>query len=156
VDPSFPGFVREIALNRKNIPGFDEYPYSLPVVKALDTLTFHPKVTFFVGENGSGKSTLVEAIARAVGMNAEGGGKNFYFSTRRSESTLGDHLTLVRGAEREKDCFFLRAESFSNVATEIENLGLDLGDYGDRSLQEQSHGESFLALMTHRFFGHGF
>ncbi|HZE97578.1 MAG TPA: AAA family ATPase [Planctomycetota bacterium] len=156
VDPPFPGYIREIRLKRTGIPGFENYPYSLPVVRTLGTLRLHPKVTFFVGENGSGKSTLLEAVANAVGMNAEGGGKNFFFATRRSDSDLGEHLIVVRGAEREKDCFFLRAESFYNVATEIEKLNLYLGDYGDRSLHEQSHGESFLALFTHRFFGRGF
>lgn len=155
-DPSFPGYIREVVLKRTKVPGFDAYPYSLPAIKTLESLHLHPKVTFLVGENGSGKSTLIEGVALAVGLNAEGGSKNFRFKTRSSESSLGEHLTLVRGFEREKDCFFLRAESFYNVATEIENLGLSLEEYGDKSLHEQSHGESFLALMTHRFLGRGF
>lgn len=104
---------------------------------------------------GSGKSTLVEAIAVAAGFNAEGGSRNFTFATRRSESELHRHLTLVRGSRRPTDGFFLRAESLFNVATEIENLGVRLDDYGGKSLHEQSHGESFLALAVHRFRGHG-
>ena len=155
-DPSFPGYIREIVLRRDQIPGFDAYPFSLPAVRNLDLLRFHPKVTFLAGENGSGKSTIVEAVAVAVGLNAEGGSKNFRFETRRSNSSLAEHLRVVRGFEREKDCFFLRAESFYNVATEIENLGLPLEDYGDKSPHEQSHGESFMALITHRFSGRGF
>ena len=155
-DATFPGYVREVIFRRSEVPDFDSYPFSLPAIRHLESLRLHPKVTFLVGENGSGKSTLVEGVAIAVGLNAEGGSKNFRFGTRRTESVLGEHLSIVRGFEREKDCFFLRAESFYNVATEIENLGLSLEDYGDRSPHEQSHGESFLALMTHRFVGRGF
>jgi predicted ATPase len=156
LDPSFPGYIREIALKRHKVPGFDSYPFSLPVVRNLETLAFHPKVTFLVGENGSGKSTLVEAVAMAMGLNVEGGSKNFRFATRSSESNLGEYLQIVRGCEREKDSFFLRAESFYNVATEIERLGVSLVDYGDKSPHAQSHGESFLAVITHRFAGRGF
>jgi predicted ATPase len=119
-------------------------------------------MTFFVGENGSGKSTLLEAIAVSVGFNAEGGTKNFRFGTRASHSDLHEHLRVAKGIRRPKDGFFLRAESFYNVATEIEKLdaepsfGPPVGaSYGGRSLHEQSHGESFLALVTNRFGGQG-
>jgi predicted ATPase len=117
-------------------------------------------VTFFIGENGSGKSTLIEAIAVAAGFNAEGGSKNFRFSTRCSESALSSYLRLARKASP-RDGFFLRAESYFNVGTEIERLDQEPGAppilpaYGGISIHEQSHGESFLALMTHRFRGHG-
>jgi predicted ATPase len=66
----------------------DRYPFNLPVLRGLEELVFHPKVTFFVGENGSGKSTLIEALAVAWGFNAEGGTKNFNFATRASHSQL--------------------------------------------------------------------
>lgn len=121
-------------------------------------LELHPKVTFFVGENGTGKSTLLEAIAAAAGFNPEGGTKNFRFSTRPSESTLHEALRLARGIRRPKNGYFLRAESFFNVATEIERLDAEPGggppiiwSYGGRSLHEQSHGESFFALFMNRF-----
>jgi len=154
-DPTFPGYIRENVLDPDKAGSFEAWPFSLPVVKTLSTLKLHPKVTFLVGENGSGKSTIIEAVADALGMNLEGGSKNFYFSTRSHESSLGEYLKIVRGAEREKDSFFLRAESFFNVATEIENLNLSVEEYGDKSPHRQSHGESFLALVTHRFFGKG-
>ena len=115
-----------------------------PAVRELRGLEFHPDVTFIIGENGCGKSTLLEAIAAAWGFNPEGGTVNFRFSTRASHSGLHTHLRLVKSTRRPKDGFFLRAESFFNVATDIE-----------RSLHEQSHGESFLALMLHRFGGNG-
>jgi len=112
-------------------------------------------VTLFAGENGSGKSTLVEAIAVAAGFNAEGGSRSVEVSTRASHSELHKHLRLVRGTRRPKTGYFLRAESFFNVATYIEDLerrypGIAAA-YGDVPLHERSHGESFIALVQHRF-----
>jgi predicted ATPase len=148
-------YLLEIGLKRDRIPGFDRYPFSLPALRHLESLTFHPKITFIVGENGSGKSTLLEAIAIAWGFNPEGGTRNFNFQTRTSHSPLHEVLKLVRGIHRAKDGFFLRAESFFNVASNIDDLGV-VGGYGGRSLHEQSHGESFLTLMIERFRGNGF
>jgi len=86
----------------------------------------------------------------ALGFNPEGGSENFRFSTKVSESSLHSYLRAVRGARRPKTGFFLRAESFFNVATMVDELGVQ-ASYGGRSLHEQSHGESFLALVTERF-----
>ncbi|WP_194818655.1 AAA family ATPase [Nocardia sp. XZ_19_385] len=156
-------YVRRAILDRHSVPSFEEYPFSLPVVRGLSELELHPRVTFLVGENGSGKSTLLEAVATAWGFNPEGGTKNFNFSTRGSHSGLNEHLRLVKSVHKPRDGFFLRAESFFNVATNIEDLDKQPGSgpplinsYGGVSLHEQSHGESFLALMMHRFGGHGF
>lgn len=155
-------FVSRVTLQRDKVDSFDRYPFCLPAVRALDRIDLHPKVTFFVGENGSGKSTLLEAIAVSLGFNAEGGSKNFQFGTRRSHSELHEFLRVAKGVKRPRDGFFLRAESFFNVATEIENLDAEpsfgprvINSYGGRSLHEQSHGESFLALVTERFGGQG-
>lgn len=154
-------YLLEIKLRRDTVDDFDQYPFSLPAIHDLDALELHPAVTFFVGENGSGKSTLLEAIATAWGFNPEGGTKNFSFTTRSSHSELHEHLRLVKGIKRAKDGFFLRAESYFNVGTEIERLDEDPGggriidSYGGRSLHEQSHGESFMSLMMHRFGGNG-
>ena len=115
-------------------------------------IKFHQNVTFFIGENGSGKSTLLEALAVCYGFNAEGGSKNFCFSTRPTEYELADALILSR-KNYPKDGFFLRAGSFYNVASNIEEIGVT--GYGDASLHEQSHGESFLSLFLHRFRGKG-
>jgi predicted ATPase len=150
------GFVRSVSLLRDRVPDFDRYPFDIPAIRTLDTLELHPKVTFFVGENGSGKSTLIEAIAGLAGFNAEGGSKNFQFATRRTESELRDVLRLTRGVRREQDGFFLRAESFFNAATYLDETDPALlASYGGKSLHAQSHGESFLALATHRFRGDG-
>ena len=135
----------------------DCYPFDLPAIRAIDTLRFHPKVTFFVGENGSGKSTLLEAIAVLCGLNPEGGSPNFTFRTRASHSALDEGLRLARPPAYPADSYFLRAESFYNLATEIERLDEGGGgrpisaSYGGTSLHEQSHGESFFALFRHRF-----
>jgi predicted ATPase len=155
-------YLSRVTLRRDKVDSFDRYPFSLPAVRTLDHIDFHPKLTYFVGENGSGKSSLLEAIAVALGFNAEGGTKNFSFGTRRSHSELCDYLRVAKGFRSPRDGFFLRAESFFNVATEIEKLDEEpsfgppiINSYGGRSLHEQSHGESFLALMTKRFGGQG-
>ncbi len=147
-------FVSRVTLQREKIDSFNRYPFSLPAIHSLDYIDLHPKITFLVGENGSGKSTLMEAIAVALGFNAEGGTKNFRFGTRESHSELHEYLRVAKGVRKPRDGFFLRAESFFNVATEIDNLDV-VDSYGGRSLHEQSHGESFLALMTNRFGGNG-
>lgn len=155
-------YISRIMLKRDKVATFEHYPFSLPAVRGLDQLTAHPKVTFFVGENGSGKSTLLEAIAVSMGFNAEGGSKNFRFGTRPSHSVLHEYLRIAKGVKRPRDGFFLRAESFFNVATEIERLDGEPGFgppvityYGHQSLHEQSHGESFMALLVNRFGGDG-
>jgi len=135
------------------------YPFTLPAVRALGAggLELDAGVTFFVGENGSGKSTLIEAMAVACGFNPEGGSQNFRFATRASESSLGDQLTLSWSGRKPRTGFFLRAESYYNVATEIERLDEDpyspplLPAYGGVSPHERSHGESFIDLVSHRF-----
>lgn len=147
-------FINAIRLKRESIPSFDAYPFSLSAVRALSRLEFSSPVTMLVGENGSGKSTLLEAVATAWGFNPEGGTLNFRFATRESHSTLHQFIVLEKGVRRPRDGFFLRAESFYNVATQIDGLGV-LGSYGGRSLHEQSHGESFLTLVMERFGGSG-
>lgn len=134
------------------------YPLTIPAINDLEKIRFHPDVTFLVGENGSGKSTLLEAVAIAMGFNPEGGSRNFNFSTRDSHSNLSDYLRTVKGIKRPRTGYFLRAESFFNVATEIENIdpGLIQLAYGGVSLHQQSHGESFMALLNHRFGANGF
>ena len=147
-------YLEQITLRRDIVPSFDEYPFCLAAVRELTSLKLHPKVTFLVGENSSGKSTLLEAIAVGMGFNAEGGTKNFNFATRRSHSNLSDFLRLAQGFRKPKDGFFLRAESFFNVATQVDEL--HVGEYyGGTSLHEMSHGESFMALMMNRFGGKG-
>ena len=139
----------------------DSYLFGLPIVKNLirkEQLSFKNKVTFFVGENGTGKSTLLEAIAVSFGFNAEGGTRNFSFSTAETHSDLYRYLTVVKGVKRPKGGFFLRAESFYNVATEIDKLDQIsplIDCYGGKSLHKQSHGESFMSLVLNRFGGNG-
>ena len=155
------GYIREIFLNRP-LPE-DSYLAALPALAPLragERLDLNAPVTFLVGENGSGKSTLLEGVAVAMGFNPEGGTRNFSFSTRDTHSALGDYLTVSRSAYP-RDGFFLRAESFYNTASYLEDayqaeLHLGTGThYGMRSLHAQSHGESFLALVQNRFGGEG-
>jgi predicted ATPase len=143
-----PLFVRSAQLRPTS-----DYRTEIPALRNVREIVFRTPVTFFIGENGSGKSTLIESIAIAAGFNAEGGSKNFRFETVRREEE--DRMVgLTRGPRRESDGYFLRAESFFNVATEVDRLGVTRG-YGGKSLHQQSHGESFLSLVLERFSGDG-
>lgn len=155
-------YLREVRLRDPAALNSGQYPFNLKAVQALDVLRFHPNVTFLVGENGSGKSTLMEAIATACGFNPEGGTRNFNFSTEATHSELHRHLLVTKGVRQAKDGFFLRAESFYNVATNIDAMDREnvllpplISSYGGVSLHRQSHGESFMALLLHRLGGKG-
>jgi predicted ATPase len=156
-------FLTRVTLLPDRVPSMDAFPFTIPAIAGLTELRLEHPVTFFVGENGAGKSTLLEAIALSWGLNAEGGSRNFNFSTRASHSGLADSLRLSRSMHRPGDSFFLRAESYFNVATEIEALDKEasfgrkiIDSFGGKSLHEQSHGESFFALFMHRLRGDGF
>jgi predicted ATPase len=150
-------FLRDIRL-REWPHDSQEYPYNLPAFHNLEKITIESPVTFFVGENGSGKSTLLEAIATSAGFNPEGGSRSNLFATTENQPALVHHIRLswlpkvTRG-------FFLRAESFFNFASYIDQLEQEFpsayASYGGKSLHKQSHGESFLSLFTHRFRGKG-
>lgn len=155
----FNQYLRSIELKREYIESFQQYPYCLPAIKDLESLKFHPKVTYIIGENGSGKSTILEVIATAYGFNPEGGTINFNFSSIDTHSKLYDYIKLVKGVKKPKDGFFLRAESFYNLATNIDELDKErpglISSYGGKSLHKQSHGESFLSVIMNRFGGNG-
>ena len=155
-------FIIDVRLKKDSVQSFDEYPFSIPSIRTLDVLPLHPSVTFFVGENGSGKSTLLEAIAVAWGFNAEGGSTNFRFSTRESHSNLDRHVRLSKGIRKPRTGWFLRAESFYNVASDMDRRDEEPSYdapirtfYGGVSLHKQSHGESFMALLEKRFSASG-
>lgn len=152
-------------ISKIQIQEIEDHSYinDLPIVKnllKLKELSFDHDVIFFVGENGTGKSTLIEAIAVKAGFNAEGGSKNFDFETKNTVSNLYQYLTISK-KDYEKDGFFLRAESFYNVASQVDELYEDEfkanapTSFGNTSLHNQSHGESFLSLVQNRFFGQG-
>ncbi|MBQ0010362.1 MAG: AAA family ATPase [Ruminococcus sp.] len=156
-----PQYIRAVSFD--NELDVNSYLNDLPVIRYLaeNSISFDRPVTFLVGENGTGKSTLLEAIAIAYGFNAEGGTKNFRFSTNDTHSELYRHITLSRRSFA-SDGFFLRAESLYNVATNIDDMdGAPsfsppvIESYGGVSLHEQSHGESFLAIVHNRFSGNG-
>jgi predicted ATPase len=135
----------------------DVYPFCIPALKGGNlTLRFPRNVAFFVGENGTGKSTVLEAIAIQCGFNPTGGSRNNVYGYRQTESSLGDAIRLS-WRRKTNQGFFLRAESFFNFASYLDDLQRELpgqnvyGPYGGASLHTLSHGESFLQLFQHRF-----
>ncbi len=148
-------YLRAIRLREQ--PEQDSYLNGIPAVRQLirdGSMEFPKPVTIFVGENGTGKSTILEAVAVAMGFNAEGGGREHRFSTHDSHSELWKLLTPVKFVSPD-DGFFLRAESFYNTSSYLEQSGSLLERYGSRSLHKRSHGEAFLALVQNRFEGRG-
>ncbi|MED4692387.1 AAA family ATPase [Peribacillus frigoritolerans] len=155
-------YIRGIYLNRDRISSYDHFPLDLPVIRHLQEVAFHPSVTYVIGENGMGKSTLLEGIAIAYGFNPEGGTLNFNFSNYDSHSNLDEYLRLKKGVYKPKDHFFFRAETFYNLATNIEELDREssfgskiIDSFGGKSLHQQSHGESFFSAFVERFQGDG-
>jgi predicted ATPase len=152
-------FVTKISLNKDKIEDYSIYPFNIPIVKNFNEIKLRKPVTFLIGENGIGKSTFIEAIAVAVGLNAEGGSQNFNFSTKNTHSILSSYINVSR-LNRPKTKFFLRSESFYNVASEIIKISEEGGQgplyssYGG-NLHECSHGESFIKLVQTRFSDHG-
>ena len=134
-------FIQKIMIDWDKL-GQNTYLRKIDAIQNLKELEFNMPVTFFVGENGSGKSTLLEAIAIAHGFNPEGGTKNYSFTTYDSHSDLWNAITVAKGVRKEMWGYYLRAESFYNVATkEMEYAGALSERY-----HEKSHGESFLAM----------
>ncbi|MBQ9310143.1 MAG: AAA family ATPase [Bacteroidales bacterium] len=140
-------YIDRIRINWDKIPE-NSYLTRIGSICLLQELRFRRPVTFFVGENGVGKSTLLEAIAIAYGFNPEGGSLNYSFSTHDDYSELCDAITIGRGVRDQNRGFFLRAESFYNVSTKAMEYERGYGPmYGNRTLHEQSHGESFLNFI---------
>ena len=148
----YPLFVKKVCIDWNRVPA-NSYLNRIPALKDVEEIPFRSPVTYFAGENGTGKSTLLEGIAVAYGFNPEGGTKNYVFSTYDTHSELYDAITISRGYRKEKWGYFLRAESFYNVATQEE-------EYADAShpsakYHKMSHGESFLALAQNNLRANG-
>jgi len=149
--------LKKISRLKERISNPREYPFSVPTIASLNELEISSRVCFFVGENGTGKSTLLEAIAAHYGFGLEGGNRNFSPKTTDSVTAIAPLVKALRLSftKRTGGGFYLRAESFFNVASYVDQLGA-LGSYGEKSLHDQSHGESFLALLQNRFTRSGF
>jgi predicted ATPase len=145
--------------------GGNSFPFTVPAIRNLDYLEFHRDVTFLVGENGSGKSTILEAIASLMQLGAQGGSANFAIKDRSGQSGLEHHMRARRSYQKPRDKYFLRAESFYNVSTYLEDLADDpdagtsraevFKRYGGKSLHLRSHGEAFMNLLVDAFGGQG-
>jgi predicted ATPase len=149
--------LKKITIRRERITNGNEYPFNIPALASLKTLEITSRICFFVGENGSGKSTLLEAIASHYGFGFEGGNRNFSPHTTASVASIQPLVSALQLSftNRTGSGFYLRAESFFNVASHVDSIG-GWDSYGGKSLHDQSHGESFLSLLQHRFTRSGF
>lgn len=149
--------LKNITLLRERVTQPHQYPFNIPTIESLNSIEVTSRVCFFVGENGTGKSTLLEAIAAHYGFGLEGGNRNFSPSTTDTVRAIEPLMKALRLSftSRTGGGFYLRAESFFNVASHVDQLGLS-SSYGGKSLHGQSHGESFLSLLEHRFTRSGF
>ena len=150
-------FLRGMLLNEGKVPYWDSHPYDIPAVRQVAKINFRQRVTILAGENGSGKSTIIEAVADLAGMNVAGGSKGMKIDNQEERAHLAWYSKLVRGPTREMDGFFLRAESYFNISTDLLKYeevrpGFLQDSYGGNP-HEKSHGEAFLALVTNRFRG---
>ena len=145
-------FIQRLSIDWDKIEQ-SSYLRKIEAIKDLEELVFEKQITFFVGENGSGKSTLLEALAVAYGFNPEGGTKNYSFSTYDSHSQLYEAIRVSKGFRKAKWGYFLRAESFYNVATKEEEYA-DIAHPSEK-YHEKSHGESFLALAQNQLRPNG-
>jgi predicted ATPase len=144
--------LRDVRVDLSRVDDSQAFPFLLPAVRALrDPLPFHPQMTFFIGENGSGKSTLLEALAAKLELDAQGGDTVLTFVEQGADTQLHEALVLGRGARSPTMRYFLRAESFFNVAHRVDAAPGALAAHGGRPLHGMSHGESFLTLAVERF-----
>ena len=109
----------------------NSYLRNIRTIAGISSLTFHAPITFFVGENGSGKSTLLE------------------------HSELCDALTLSKSFQKVYCGYYLRAESFYNVATMEEEYSETEAEWKKLKLHKKSHGESFLTIINEYFNSNG-
>lgn len=135
-------FLQGLRIDWDSIPKLS-YVHGISAIKSISSLSFNKDITFFVGENGSGKSTLLEAIAVEFGYNAEGGTRNYSFSTYDDISPLSQSITLIKSWQRPKYGYFFRAETFYNVATASVNV------YMGDDYHSNSHGEGNLRFLSY-------
>ena len=134
-------YLRSLSIRDADDIDTSRYPFSIPAVQNIGTLSLHPDVTFFIGENGAGKSTVLEAIAVAMGLPAEGGSRNVW-RQQQEVSKLQQHLRLVKGYKPPRWSYFLRAESVFNVISYMDSV-----EPSKPSLHTRSHGEAFMDLL---------
>lgn len=148
--------LKKLTLLRERVQDWGVYPFAVPAIRGLSELTLRSRVSFFAGENGTGKSTLLEAIAAHYGFGREGGNRNFRNSSTESNRSVDPLVKALRLSfdKRTGAGCFLRAESFFNTASHIDEVGVTEG-YGGRSLHTRSHGETFFTVLDLKFRRNG-
>jgi predicted ATPase len=156
--------LKKITLLRDRVQDWNDYPFSIAVIRNLNEVDIRNRICFFAGENGTGKSTLLEAIAAHYGFGPEGGNRSFSNDSTDSNHSIDPLVRALRLSfdNRTGAGFFLRAESFFNTATHIDRLDAEPGFgppislfYGGQSLHTRSHGETFFTVLELKFQRNG-
>jgi predicted ATPase len=156
--------LRKLTLLRDQVQDWNAYPFCVPAIRELSELALRSRICFLAGENGSGKSTLLEAIAAHYGFGREGGTRSFQNDTTNSNYSIDPLVKALRLSfdVRTGAGFFLRAESFFNVASHIDEMDKEPSSappisafYGGQSLHTRSHGETFFTLLDLKFRRNG-
>jgi predicted ATPase len=157
--------LKTIKILPERVEHWDAYPFSVAAIRSLDVLNLRSRVCLFAGENGTGKSTLLEAIAAHYGFGREGGNRNFGNDSTESNHSIDPLVRALRLSfdRRTGAGYFLRAESFFNTVSHMDNLDKEpsfappiSAYYGGRSLHTRSHGETFFTLLDLKFRRNGF
>jgi predicted ATPase len=146
-------FLTNISIIESNIVD-GSFPFTLPVFGRGDfNIKIRNPITIIAGENGTGKSTLLEAIAYQCKFPLGGGNQNHFYDSEQGTSELAPALRLS-WRRKISQGFFVRAESFFNLSTYIDELAKDdpgiIHAYGGKSLHNASHGEAFMAFFENR------
>lgn len=140
--------------NPRRPPDTSAWPFTIPAVAQIirdGGLDIAPGVTFVVGENGSGKSTLVEALAAKYPRK---GFENPYVAVTGpggDGSPLQANIKLSLHKHASPAGFFLRAEAMHQFLEGVDADPSQAFAWGNQKMQARSHGESFLAVLKHRF-----
>ena len=155
-------FLKRIKMNKELLTSqncsIETFPFNIPAIKDIDLLIKQP-ILIISHDNGSDKSTLLKCIATHCGFNLNGGNQNHLYGISPELDEINKLVSCMRFEWNTKvyDGFFMRSDSFSNFTNFIDEQAKEYGEkksysyYGGKSLNKQSHGESFLSLFINRF-----
>ena len=146
--------VKRVTLLADQFPTKKGYPFNLSVFRETRGITFHSRVTFFIGENGTGKSTLMEALAHKCGIHIWRGMERKRFEANPYEEAL-HRFIAVEWADGVVPGSFFSSGIFRNFAQSLDEWAAAsskiLDYFGGKSLLTQSHGQSLMSFFKARY-----